>query len=228
MQEAVKSDNGMDAHGNYDNKGDLHRPGEKFDDLVPRVLAHLRQTFPGYEFSPERRVFAGGRSLTMHVIAGPEGLGDRESGETFIAKVRVEMDRFDHSRGNALSDYDNRSFFSFAKIDQRYHAQHAKIPEGTDVEPKMTLAAFKRTLKVGDTIVLESTNNPYSQKMVGIERKVVQVRSGDFITEGADGRKIYFDFPKAAAFACDGKRFRLADATEHNPDGYRLYRWTRS
>ena len=116
----------------------------------------------------------------------------------------------------------------FAKIDQRYHAQHAKILEGTDVEPKMTLAAFKRTLKVGDTIVLESTNNPYSQKMVGIERKVVQVRSGDFITEGADGRKIYFDFPKAAAFACDGERFRLADATEQNPDGYRLYRWARS
>ena len=92
----------------------------------------------------------------------------------------------------------------------------------------MTLAAFKRALKVGDTIVLESTNNPYSQKMVGIERKVAQVRSGDFITEGSDGRKIYFDFPKAAAFSCDGERFRLTDATEHNPDGYRLYRWTRN
>lgn len=218
---------GMDERGNYNDKGDFHRPGESLDDLVPRMLAHLRHTFPEYEFSPERRMFAGGRSITMHVISGPEGLSDSEAGEAFTARVRAEMERFDHSHGNALNDYAKQSFFGFAKIDQRYHAQHAKIPEGTDVEPKMTLAAFKRTIKAGDTIVLESTNNPYSQKMIGIEREVVQVRSGDFITHGADGRKIYCDFPKAAAFACDGQRFRMTDASEHDPDGYRLYRWNR-
>lgn len=226
--QAAATNTGMDAQGNYNDKGDLHRPGENFDDLVPRMLTHLRQTFPEYDFSPERRVFAGGRSITMHVINGPSGLSNKEAGEAFITRVRSEMGRFNHSYGNAFNDYAKQSFFSFAKIDQRYHAQHAQVVEGTDVEPKMTLAAFKRTLKVGDTIVLESTNNPHSQKMVGIERKVVQVRSGDFITEGSDGRKIYFDFPKAATFACDGERFRLTDATEHNPDGYRLYRWIRS
>lgn len=227
MQVATTT-NDMDARGNYRNDGDLHRAGEKFDDLIPRMLAHLRAIFPEYDFTPHRAVYSGGRSVTMNVISGPAGLSERDAGNAFLQKVKTEMDRFDRSQGNVYSDYHNGSFFGFAKIDPRYHAQHAQIVKGTDVDPTMTLAAFKRTIKAGDTIVLEATNNPYSQKMIGIERKVMQVRSGDFITEGLDGRKIYFDFPKAAAFACDGERLRLTDAGEQNPDGYRLYRWTRT
>lgn len=227
MQAAAATNPGIDAHGNYANNGDLHRHGETFDNMVPRMLTHLRTVFPEYDFAPKREIYSGGRSLTMSLISGPAGLGGREAGEAFLLKVKAEMDRFDRSQGNVHSDYHSGSFFGFAKIDPRYHAQHAEIIEGTEVEPTMTLAAFKRTIKVGDKIVLEASNQTYSQKMIGIEREIVEARSGDFITQGADGRKIYFDYPKAAAFACDGKRFRLSDASERQPDGFRLYRWIR-
>ena len=114
--QAAATNTGMDARGNYRNDGDLHRPGEKLDDLVPRMLAHLRSTFPGYDFAPERKVYTGGRSVTMNVIDGPAGLSDREAGEAFLKKVKTEMDRFDRSQGNVLSDYHSGSFFGFARV----------------------------------------------------------------------------------------------------------------
>lgn len=217
-----------DAHGNYANNGDLHRSGEKFDDLIPRMLEHLHATFPEYRFAPERKVYSGGRSLTMNVVSGPKGLEARDAAEDFLRRVKAEMDRFDRSQGNVYSDYHSSSFLCFAEIDRRYHAQHAEIVAGTEVASTMTLSAFKKAMKVGDRIVLESSNQAYSQGMIGVEREVIEARSGDFITHSQGGRKIYFDYPKAAAFACDGTRFRISDARAEQPDGYRLYRWIRA
>lgn len=219
----------LDAHGNYVHEGDLHLPGESLDDLVPRMLAHLHLTFEGYGFSPSRETFAGGRSVLIKIVSGPAGLDDRAAEEAFREAVLKEMRRFDLSNGNVLSDYHRCSVFLSVRVDGRYHAQHAVVAEGTHVDRRMSVTEFRRTIRAGDRIVLESTDNEYvlSRGAVGVEREVVQVRTGDFIVEEA-GRKIHFDFPKAAAFACDGHRFRISDARAGRPAGYRLYRWIRS
>lgn len=220
---------GTDEYGNYSNKGDMYRAGERLDDLVPRVVDHLHSTFPQYGFSPSRDTFAGGRSLLIKVIAGPAGLDDRESEDAFRDKVLGEMKRFEVSSGNVLGDHHNCNIYLSVRIDPRYHAQHAQIAEGTAVEKRMSVSEFRRTIKAGDRVVLESTDSEYanSRGAVGMERVVVQVRSGDFIVEEG-GKKVYFDFPKAAAFACDGERFRISDARAGKPGGYRLYRWVRT
>jgi hypothetical protein len=223
------ADDGLDAHGNYSSDGDLYRPGERLDDLVPRMLAHLRAAFPQYDFAPARSAHAHGRSITMNVIDGPPGLDSRDAEEAFKASVLKEMHRFDRSRGNVMSDYGISSFSAFAYVDARYHARHAEVATGTEVASRMSLAAFKRTIKAGDRIVLESTDSPYAktQAAIGMEREVIQVRSSDFIVM-QDGQKIFFDFPKAAAFSCDGERFRISDAYAGEAARYRLYRWIRT
>ena len=45
------------------------------------------------------------------------------------------------------------------------------------------------------------------------------VRSSDLIFEG----KIYLDFPRASAFACDGRLVRIANGHERDPDAHLLY-----
>lgn len=223
------ADNGLDPSGNYSHEGDFYRPGEKLDDLVPRMLAHLSQAFPDYGFSPSRDVFAGGRSILVKIVSGPAGLNDEGAENAFKDLVLKEMRRFERSNGNILSDYHSCSAFLSVRVDGRYHAQHAVIAEGTEVEKRMSVSEFRRTIKVGDRIVLESTDSEYANARgaVGTERPVVQVRSGDFIVAEGE-KKVYFEFPKAAAFACDGERFRVTDARAGKPGGYRLYRWIRA
>lgn len=223
------ADDGLDPYGNYSHHGDLYRAGEKLDDLVPRMLARLHEAFPGYGFSPSRDVFAGGRSVLVKIVSGPAGLDDGPAEEAFKDLVLKEMRRFERSNGNVLSDHHSCSAFLSVRVDGRYHAQHAVIADGTGIEKRMSVSEFRRTIRAGDRIVLESTDSEYAKTRgaVGIERPVVQVRSGDFIVAEGD-KKIYFDFPKAAAFACDGERFRITDARTGRPGGYRLYRWIRS
>lgn len=218
----------IDPHGNYKNNGDLYRPNEELESVSARIVLHLKRVFPEYEFASERKTFSGGRSITVKVISGPDTLTNEDEAKKFLKQISQEMKRFDNANGNIYSDYHSCTFFGHAEIDRRYHAQHAVIIEGTEVEPKMTISAFRKALKEGDTIVLEASNQTYSQRMLGIERKVIQVRSKDFITQGEDGRKIYFDLPPASAFACDGEKFRINDARENSPNGFRLYRWNRS
>lgn len=218
---------GIDANGNWSNHGDLHRPRELLESLVPRMLDHLARTFPEYGFSPKRNSYSMGRSIYMYVISGPDGLQDEAAAAAFKAQVLKEMHRFDKGQGNVLSDYSYSSFIAFAEIDPRYYAQHAVVVAGTEVASRMSLAEFKRTIKAGDTIVLESTTNQHTMSFLGMERKVAKVRSGDFITRD-DDRNVYFDFPKANAFACDGDRFRITRATADDPTGYSLYRWIRA
>lgn len=232
MLEAQTSDVAKDTsddHGNYSHEGDMYRPGEMLDDLVPRMLTHLHATFEGYGFSPSREIFAGGRSVLVKIVSGPAGLADRDAEEAFKDLVMQQMRRFDRSNGNVLSDYHSCSVYLSVRVDPRYHAQHAVIAEGTEVAKTMSVSEFRRTIKAGDRIVLESTDNEYARTRgaIGVEREVSQVRSGDFIVNEA-GKKVYFDFPKAAAFACDGERFRITDARVGKPGGYRLYRWIRT
>lgn len=219
----------LDDHGNYSHIGDLYRAGETLDDMVPRMLEHMRASFPGYDFTPSRDSFALGRSVLMKLVSGPAGIADRADEDAFTQRMLEQMKRFETSQGNVYSDYHNCSVYLSARVDARYHAQHAVVAEGSDVERRMSLAEFRRTIKVGDRIVLLSTDSSFerTRASIGIERPVIQVRSGDFIVGAAD-RKVHFDFPKAAAFACDGERFRISDARAGNPAGYRLYQWIRS
>lgn len=54
-------------------------------------------------------------------------------------------------------------------------------------------------------------------------RAITQVRSGDVILEG----RSYLSFPRAAAFACDGKFVRISIGSEYDPDAHLLYEWQR-
>jgi hypothetical protein len=47
------------------------------------------------------------------------------------------------------------------------------------------------------------------------------VRSGDLILEG----RSYLTFPRASAFACDGRLIRIAIGSEYGPDDHLLYEW---
>ena len=227
IEETEKPDEGMDAFGNYANDGDLYQANESLASLVSRITGHLKSTFPEYGFSPQRSSFAGGRSIQINVISGPEGLGDGKVREAFTAKVLREMKRFEKSQGNVFSDWHSSNYSPHVKVDARYYAQHSSAPADQKVEKKMSLAEFKRTLKPRDRIILRDTTNEYSKKFLGIEREISEVRSGDFII-GTGQEKSYFNFPKSAAFACDGERFCVSDASENNPDAYRLYQWIRS
>ncbi|MFX5555017.1 hypothetical protein ABTE11_22315, partial [Acinetobacter baumannii] len=52
----------------------------------------------------------------------------------------------------------------------------------------------------------------------GTARKVIQIRSKDFVFEG----RSYCDFPRASSFACDGRLVRIAVGNEHEPDAHVL------
>jgi len=199
------------------------------DSLVPRMVEHLKATFPEYGFSPKRDTHAMGRTIHMNVTSGPTGLQDEAVANAFKERVVNEMNRFDRGQGNVLSDYSSATFNAFAYIDPRYYAEHAVVVEGSEVASRMSLAEFKRTIKAGDEVVLESTSSQYaiSQGFVGLRRTITKVRSGDFITT-KDGKNVYFDFPKANAFTCDGVRFRITRATADDPAGYGVYLWIRS
>jgi hypothetical protein len=207
---------------------DLPRRAEGFDSLVPRLVAHLHETFPGYGFSPVRHCFAHGRSILINVTAGPAGLDDETAAEAFKTRVIAEMRSLDQCQEDATGGRRSRSFFPNVRIDGRYYASHAVAAAGTEVERRMSLAEFRRTIKPGDRVVLESTDGEHARASgnVGVERAVLQVRSGDMIIATNGGRS-HFDFPRAAAFACDGKRFRVSDARAGRPNAYRLYRWIR-
>lgn len=230
MQNTKTAMSDFNQSGEYSHLGDLYRPDEKFEDMVPRLMDQIHKAFPDYGFSKEVKLFSGGRSLTVYVISGPEGLSDINTRDTFLEKVKKETERFQKSQGNVLSDYHFTNYYTHVEVDNRYFAQHAVIAEGTEVKSTMTMAAFKRTIKVGDTIILEASSFERQAKMIDVKRKVLEVKSTCFITskdETGEG-KVYFDFPKASEFACDGEKIRISSATSYEPNGFRLYRWIRS
>lgn len=58
-------------------------------------------------------------------------------------------------------------------------------------------------------------------RAIGTTRTITKVRSGDLILEG----KSYLGFPRASAFACDGKFVRISIGSEYEPDAHLLYEW---
>ena len=58
----------------------------------------------------------------------------------------------------------------------------------------------------------------------GTTRDITKVRSGDLILEG----RSYLSFPRASAFACDGRLIRIAIGSQYGPDDHLLYEWLRA
>lgn len=226
MNAKAAVNSGLDERGNYNEHGDLHVQGEKFETLVPRIKTHLHQTFSDYKFAIERETFAGGRKLRIKIISGPEGLADQQVRDDLLARVKKQVERFNRSNGNIYQDSSFTSFYNDVTVDGRYYSDHADVSEETNISRTMKLAAFKKKIKAGDKITLISTNNKFSKRLLNVEREIFKVRSADMIIIDDQGKKSYFPFPRAAEFACDGEKIRVCDADEYNPDAYRLYSWT--
>lgn len=95
----------------------------------------------------------------------------------------------------------------------------ARRGKANAVDNLVSLASFKKRLKPGDSLTL--LHAPYQHRALGTARKVIQIRSKDFVFEG----RSYCDFPRAANFACDGRLVRIAVGNEHEPDAHLLYEW---
>jgi hypothetical protein len=107
------------------------------------------------------------------------------------------------------------------RIGQAYWAALAKRQgHRNPVDTVISLAAFKR-VKAGDRMKL--IDAPAGHRLLGTTREITQVRSGDLILEG----RSYLTFPRASAFACDGRLIRIAIGSEYGPDDHLLYEWVR-
>lgn len=217
------SDTKMDDNGYFRYAGDLYRSRESLDDLIDRIKSHLARHYPDHQFGMRRSTFAGGCSITVTMNGGPAELMDADKRQEFFKDVRNQVKRFGREESHPISDYMSVSFYEHIEVGSQFLTAHAPRDAATEVEPKMSMAQFKKTLKIGDTITLVSTGMA-NHKALGIPRKVIEIRSKDFIVEP----KSYCDFPKAANFACDGSRFRISDANQYDPTAYRLYEWIRS
>jgi hypothetical protein len=210
-----------DAYGNFHYAGDLHHPGEATADLARRIEAHLVRHFPRARFAVKSRSYAGGRTIEAEILDADAELTKREDQEAFMTLVRDQMQRFGVTRANICQDYHSATFCCLVKIDPAYWAALAGRGERRNpVEPRMSLAAFKRQLKPGDRLKLLHASAGSS--VLGVTRTVTAVRSADIIIDGTT----YMNFPRASAFACDGRYVRIATGHERDADSHRLYEWT--
>lgn len=209
-----------DERGNFHYQGDLYRPADDLPTLCRRIERHLASQFPDIRFSFRSERFSGGRKITAEILDTPEDLSAREAQEAFITMVRDQIERFGFCRTNPLQDYWNCSFYAEVAIRQAYWAALAvRRGKANPVDNLVTLASFKKRLKPGDSLTL--LHAPFNHRALGMARKVVQVRSKDFVFEG----RSFCDFPRAANFACDGRLVRMAIGNEHEPDAHLLYEW---
>lgn len=209
-----------DERGNFHYQGDLYRPADDLPTLCHRIERHLTSQFPDIRFSFRSERFSGGRKITAEILDTPEDLSAREAQEAFITMVRDQIERFGFCRTNPLQDYWNCSFYAEVAIRQAYWAALAvRRGKANPVDSLVTLASFKKRLKPGDSLTL--LHAPFSHRALGMARKVVQVRSKDFVFEGPS----FCDFPRAANFACDGRLVRMAIGNEREPDAHLLYEW---
>lgn len=209
-----------DERGNFHYEGDLYRLGDDLPTLCQRIERHLAQQFPEARFSLRSERFSGGRKITAELLDCPEDLTSRDAQDAFITKIRDQLERFGYCRMNPLQDYWNVSFYSEVAIRQAYWAALAqRRGKANPVESRVTLASFKKRLKAGDSLkLLHSTR---WHRALGTSRKVIEVRSKDFVFEG----RSFCDFPRAANFACDGRLVRIAIGDEYEPDAHLLYEW---
>lgn len=210
----------FDDRGNFHYQGDLYRPGENLATLAGRIEPHLTQRFPNASFAIRTEKFAGGRKITAEILDWPEDLTGRDAQETAQVAIRDQMERFGFTRTNPLQDYWSCSFYCEARIGQAYWAALARRSGMKHpVVAVVSLAAFKKRVKAGDALKL--VDAPTGHRAIGTTRIITKVRSGDLILEG----RSYLSFPRASAFACDGKLVRISIGSEYEPDAHLLYEW---
>jgi len=209
-----------DCRGNFHYHGDLYEPKEATSALAARIDRHLRDHFPDMRFAVRTETFSMGRKITAEVLDCPADLTARETQNAFIISVRDQMGRFGFTRSNALQDYFSASFYADVQIGRAYWAALAnRRGRRNPVDTVVSLAAFKKRIKPGDRLKL--IDAPGGHRALGATRTVASLRSGDLIFEG----KAYLEFPRASAFACDGRYVRVAIGQEHDPDAHLLYEW---
>lgn len=209
-----------DERGNFEYQGDLYCSTDDLPSLCRRIGQHLGEQFPDTRFAIRSERFSGGRKILAEVLDTPGDLTDREARQAFKVLVNDQMDRFGFCRSNLLSDYWNCFFFTQVLFGQSYWAAlAARRGKANPVEALVSLATFKKRLKVGDRLTL--LHSSFNHRFLGQSRAVIQVRSKDFVFEGPS----YLDFPRAANFACDGRQVRIAIGGEDQPDAHLLYEW---
>ena len=212
----------FDDRGNFHYQGDLYRAGEDLGAIASRMARHLTDQFADTCFAVTTQKFAGGRKILAEILDAPGDLTARDDQNAFLTKVRDQMERFGYNRSNLLQDFHNCSFFCEARIGQIYWSALAKrLGSRNPVEQCLSLAAFKKRVKPGDSLKL--LDAPTGHRSLGTTRLITQVRSGDLILEG----RSHLGFPRASAFACDGKLVRISIGSGHDPDAHLLYEWQR-
>jgi hypothetical protein len=209
-----------DERGNFHYEGDLYRAGEALASLAARIEHHLAQYFAEATFTIRTEKFSGGRKIIAEVLDTPVDLTGRDAQNAFIVEVRDQMERFGFTRTNPLQDFWACSFYCEVRIGQAYWAALAKRRGiRNPVDTVISLAAFKKRVKAGDRLKL--VDAPAGHRLLGTTREITKVRSGDLILEG----RSYLSFPRASAFACDGRLVRIAIGSEYGPDDHLLYEW---
>src|SRR3546814_9456815 len=121
------------------------------------------------------------------------------------------MERFVFTRANLYQDFHTCSFYCGERIGQAYwSALASRRGPKNPVEAKVSLASFKKQVRAGDSLKL--VDAPAGHRSLGTIRAITQVRSGDLILEG----RSYLSFPRASAFACDGRLVRRSE--EHTSE----------
>ncbi len=199
-----------DERGNFKYQGDLQRVGRELPELTTAIQQHLERAIVGSRFSLRGERFSGGRKVIAEIIDTCEDLSVEEIRRAFDVRVIDQMERFGFVRSNVLQDYTNVSFYTEVRVGGAYWAAlAARKGTANPVKATLSLAAFKRAIKVGDQLKL--TAAPAWHRSIGITRTIVAVRSADLVLAGPS----YLTLPKAAAFACDGERVRIGVYAGH-------------
>ena len=209
-----------DDRGNFHYDGDLYRPGEALPALCTRIEGHLHGLITGARFTSRGERYTGGRKVTVELLDTPADLTEESERRAFTTMVRDQIERFGFTRSNFYQDSLQCAFHSDVQIGKAYwSALAARRGKANEVEPLVSLAAFKRRIKPADCLKLIAA--PEGHRALGATRTIKAVRSSDLIFEG----NVYLDFPRATGFACDGRRVRIAIGNEHGPDRHLLYEW---
>lgn len=214
------SETPYDERGNFHYVGDLYQPSETLGVIAERITRHLAAHFPDAKLAVRTERFAGGRKVTAEILDMADDLSGREAANSVIVAIRDQMERFGATDANPLQDYFSTSFYAEVKIGGAYWAAlAARRGPRNPVEAKLSLGSFRKRLRVGDAMRL--VDAPAGHRALGTTRTVTAVRSKDLIFEG----RSYLDFPRASAFACDGRLVRIAIGRDQDPDAHLLYEW---